>query len=53
MGKGSGGTWISGDKRLLEQPRGQRRPFFTLLSPATVGTWNLPARTDQPTCPSP
>lgn len=47
MGKGSGGACISGDKRLLgEQPRGQRRPFFTLLSPATVGAWDLPARTN-------
>lgn len=52
MGKGSGGACISRDKRLLgEQPRGQA--FFTLLSPATMGTWDLPARTDQPTCPSP
>lgn len=54
MGKGSGEACISGDKRLPgEQPRGQRCSFFTLLSPATMGTWDLPARTDQPTCPLP
>lgn len=51
--RGYDGACISGDKRLLgEQPRGQNSLegrgalffFNSLLSPATMGSWDLPSR---------